>query len=184
MYIQSLCLASRSRLGSGFHSAPASLTATANILFVCLVCGVICMNTVLNILVTPLPPLSHSHLPLLDCLWFPASSLFHLPPPFSPPSLSQISSSLPLFTHCCQRVLEKNCYIMHFKLSQCVHYGYGEIRWVLWYLIRNKRIKLPICLQINLVNLWCLCFWSDCLLLCMWVHTCRLVEVNPPPSRH
>lgn len=44
---------------------------------------------------------------------------------FSSFSCSKSLAFFHLFTHCCLRVLRK-CYIMHFKLSQCMYYGYGE----------------------------------------------------------
>lgn len=101
------------------------------------------------------PPLSYSHFLILDCPWFFRASLFHLPPLFASfllLLLQQIPCFFHLFTHCCLKVL-RNCYIMHFKLSQCMHYGYGwgggggggvVIRQTLQDLIRSKEMKLTI----------------------------------------
>lgn len=74
------------------------------------------------------PPLSSSHFLILDCPKYLKSSLFHLPSPFILfllLLLQQIPCFFHLFTHCCLGVLRK-CYIMHFKLSQFMYYGYGE----------------------------------------------------------
>lgn len=80
---------------SGFH--PASLSLTANILFVCLVCGFICMNTVPHIPATP-PSLlflfscSHPRLPLISHVFSISPPSFHS---LSPPSLAANPLLLP-----------------------------------------------------------------------------------------
>lgn len=136
MYIYSLHLhlcrvASRSRLGSGIRPACFSLRlpeTNKHSLSVCLACWVVCMNAVLHIPTTTPPPnslilfsFSHPRLPLI-------SHDFSISPPFILfflLLLQQIPCFFHLFTHCRLRVLRK-CYIMHFKLSQCMYYGYGE----------------------------------------------------------